>query len=349
MKRPVRIAAGLVATAVLLAGVAMLQARVDQAREADPASAELLYLPNERLLTHFTAGLNNVLADVIWLSALQYTAGEIAGRGNFDWLQHMLDTATRLDPYFVDVYRYGAVFLAALRADDNAALELLARGYVQNPHAWELPYEMGMIYLLNRQHEPDSEKLAAYYLSVSTSTGRAPERVFRLADELRNKTGLDAYEADLWARMAREAAERGDTITRDIALRKAALYRIRQNVKQLNEFVEAFVQRQGRAPESMQEFCAVLTVNPCPGEDELGGRYFLGGDGTVYNTTVLDEEVQRRQRILENALRSFHREHGRYPEQLELLLSEGGLLKWQPHPYPDGEWDYDPATGTLSG
>ena len=37
---------------------------------------ELLYLPNENLLNHFTAGLSSVVADLLWLRTIHYTVKE---------------------------------------------------------------------------------------------------------------------------------------------------------------------------------------------------------------------------------------------------------------------------------
>ncbi|HQK77296.1 MAG TPA: hypothetical protein PKZ25_13970, partial [Candidatus Hydrogenedentes bacterium] len=99
--------------AIGLACCVMAQKHLDASRQTG-FDEELLYLPNEKLLNHFTGGLDSVVADLLWLQCIQYTAEEFKGDHKYVWLNHMTDPITRLDPYFVDVYRYGGVFLAAL-------------------------------------------------------------------------------------------------------------------------------------------------------------------------------------------------------------------------------------------
>ena len=38
-----------------------------------------------------------------------------------------------------------------LKADDDAGIDLLERGVVANPRNFQLPYELAMIFLLNRR------------------------------------------------------------------------------------------------------------------------------------------------------------------------------------------------------
>ena len=113
--------------AIGLACCVMAQKHLDASRQTG-FDEELLYLPNEKLLNHFTGGLDSVVADLLWLQCIQYTAEEFKGDHKYVWLNHMTDTITRLDPYFVDVYRYGGVFLAALKADNDASVNLMKRG-----------------------------------------------------------------------------------------------------------------------------------------------------------------------------------------------------------------------------
>jgi hypothetical protein len=68
---------------------------------------EIVYLPNQKLLMHFTAGMNSIVADLLWLRCVQYTGVEIKESHNFAWLKQMLNTIVKMDPHFADVYRYG--------------------------------------------------------------------------------------------------------------------------------------------------------------------------------------------------------------------------------------------------
>jgi len=187
---------------------------------------ELLYLPNEKLLTHFTGGMSSIIANMLWLRCVRYIAEEAKGARNFEWLEEMLHTVVRLDPYFVDAYRFGGLFLAALKAEDDAGLALLHKGIKQNPNAWELPYECAMIYLLNRRDHPHASIRAAHYLAMSAATGEAPPFVADVASKLQSEHNLVEIEFEMWARMAQS----NDAFLRELAETK--LQELQQRLQQ---------------------------------------------------------------------------------------------------------------------
>ena len=140
----------------------MLQKHVDSLREAD-LNNEMLYFPNAEYLHHFTAGLENVVADFMWYKTVQYTAREFKTREfKFTWLEHMVRIVTTLDQHYVDPYRYGGLFLSMIDAEE-LAIPILKHGIVQNPNSWEIPYELHTIYLMNRGDDPSSKLLASRY------------------------------------------------------------------------------------------------------------------------------------------------------------------------------------------
>lgn len=116
------------------------QPRIDRIRKPQNLDEQLLYLPNEKLLRHFAGGMDSIVADLLWLRCIQYTALHFKTDRKFTWLRLMCGVITRLDPYFAPVYRHGGMFLAALDANDDAGLQLLHSGIEKNPDAWELPY-----------------------------------------------------------------------------------------------------------------------------------------------------------------------------------------------------------------
>lgn len=212
---PVKLKA-IAAFAALMCFAASVVAHRGAERARPVTQEELLYLPNERMLTHFTAGMSSVIADLLWLRCVRYVAEETRGGRNLEWLEQMLHTVTRLDPHFVDAYRFGGLFMAALRAEDDAGLELLHRGIVRNPYAWELPNECAMIYLLNRRNRSDATQQAAKYLAMAVKTGRAPAPVADLASKIQGHHNMLDVEFEMWSGMA----ESDDQLLRELAKQK---------------------------------------------------------------------------------------------------------------------------------
>lgn len=330
------------AAAVVCAALAVFsQARLDAARAT--AKDDLLYLPNEKLLNHFTGGMASIISDLLWIRCVQYTADELKGEHSFTWLNHMLNTCVRLDPYFVDVYRYGGIFLASLRADDDAGLDLLARGVIENPGAYELPYEMGMIYLLNRKDEPGSREKARHYFGMSARTGAAPAFVAELVTRLGQDSAGDlAIEREMWTKLS----ESGDTLLRDMARGKLEELALREYCTALTKEAAALARRTGQVPGAMEDLLRAGIITALP-QDPFGGSFFIDRDGVVRSTTILDNEMLRRKTAIENALSNYHEKQGKWPARLDEIVGPGYLQYVPAHPYPDRAWQYDPASGRL--
>lgn len=305
------------------------------------AKSQLLYLPNEKLLNHFTAGMSSVIADLLWLDCVQYVASEVKSDRDFRWLNQMLDTVTRLDPYFVDAYRYGGMFLAALKADDNAGLELIERGMIRNPRAWELPYEAAMMYLLNRGQQPEAKRAAALYLSMSAATGNAPQHITDLAVALQSQYDLADIERQMW----RDLLASNDSLLRDVAARKLVELDLRAVLLDLNKRTELYKDRTGQMPRNLEDLVEAGFIIRVP-EDPLGGRFFVDKDGVVQNSSLLDDLERQRRESIERAIARFEQKYQEHPQSLNDLLYFGLLKQIPSHPY-DRDWRYDPASGLL--
>ena len=328
--------------ALLLAvGMVLVQTRVDIAR-AQRNPDDLLYLPNERLLNHFTAGTSNVIADYLWVQCCTYVGRQVQSTWSFEWLQQMVNTVVRLDPYFVPAYRYGAMFLAALRQDENAALELLHRGMVLNPEAWELPYEAAMVHLLNRKGEADSAYNAAFYLTLAVDTGNAPAFVAETAASLQGQYNLISLEKEMWEKLL----DSEDQLLRDMAKAKLEEVRIRRNLEVLGDLIERHRVQYGALPESLERLIEVGYI-PAIEPDHQGGKYFLGPNGKAMNETLQANAARDQRSNIEEAIRAYKEKNSGFPESLEAAANSVGMPVPVVHPMPGKQWTYDPATGTL--
>lgn len=328
------------AVGALLAGAILAQVGADRARTA-PEGA-LLYLPNEKLLTHFTGGMGSIVANMLWLRCVQYTGEQLRSEHSFTWLQHMLDTTVRLDPYFTDAYRYGGMFLASLRADSDAGLDLLRRGAVMRPDAWELPYEMGMIYLLNRPEDPHAHRRAGACFAMAAARPGAPDFIREVAGALGEEYDIAELERKMWVNVL----EHGDHMLRGLAEHKLVLVELREFTRAATALAQAYQQETGHAPRDLQDLADAGALLAVP-EDPLGGEFFVGPEATVYSTSVLDEQLQRRKAIIQRQLEGYRAKHGDWPGSLAVLVEGTALTALPPHPYPHRYWNYDATRGTV--
>ncbi|HOV61392.1 MAG TPA: hypothetical protein PK349_10060 [Candidatus Hydrogenedentes bacterium] len=333
-------------TALILAGMALLtmfgaQRLADRYR---PASGDaLLYLPNEHLLTYFTAGLSPVIADMLWLHCIQYVAIENRTVRNFTWLEHMVYTTVRLDPLFRDAYRYGSIFLSALRADAESARSLLRVGMLNRPDCWELPYELATLYLLNLRHTPDALRTASYYLALGATRPDAPPELASLAANIQKRHNLDDIEEAMW----RDMTHHGSQTLREMAERKLAELEIRRALPILNERAALFRNRVGRLPETLDELIQAGLLAGAPPQP-IPGEYFIAGDGQFYNTALLESECHQIQERMKQRIDRFREKEGRLPESLNELIDKKYITDVPTCPWPGRAWAYDPVSGAFT-
>jgi len=332
-------------TAATFATLYGMQRTLDATRPS-VSNEELLFLPSEQLLLHFTGGLNGLVADLLWLQMIQYTAQEFSGQGKFTWLEQMTKAIVQLDPYYLDVYIDAGTFLAALKADDDASLEILRSGVEHRPMAWRIPWEMAMVHLLNRRGEPGHEELAARYLAMAVATGTAPPKVAETARGLQQRHNLDAIEAGMWREVLESPT--ADTLEKEVAERKLTELGIRQNCMTLTKAAQAFEDRTGSPPSSVQALIDSGIVRGIgSARDALGGRYIIQNDGSVASTTLLDERALRARNRIEAAIRRYEQAEGALPPNLDALIETRQLSSIPSHPYDNREWVYLPETGEL--
>ncbi|HEX9421874.1 MAG TPA: hypothetical protein VF899_01430 [Pyrinomonadaceae bacterium] len=129
---------------------------------------EQLYL-NGATARRISLGFNGLAADWYWMRALQYVGGKIMtvpanvpidslGQLNLKVLAPLLDTATTLDPQFMEPYEYAAVVLPDV--DLQQAIRITKKGIGANPSAWRLHQHLGFIYWQQKDFQAAGEAYA---------------------------------------------------------------------------------------------------------------------------------------------------------------------------------------------
>src|SRR6266496_5114363 len=114
-------------------------------------------------------GFKGMVADWYWMRSLQYVGGKILsvpqdvqlddlGQLNLKLLAPLLDTATTLDPRFMEPYDYAAVVLPDV--DLQQAIRITKKGIAANPSAWRLYQHLGFIYWQQKDFEAAGEAYA---------------------------------------------------------------------------------------------------------------------------------------------------------------------------------------------
>ena len=238
------IAFALLAAACL--GAVTARARLTDLEAAGRGGKELLYMPNGKYLKAVSLGHAPLVADVVYLWAIQYYSDyELADRYRF--VEHVFgDVIAELDPNYVDPYWLGAIILTTEAHDVDAGLRLLDKGFENNPSAWILPFLAGWECDRVRQFD----RAAAYFDRAAGAPG-APPDLFRL------KAGMTARSGNLREAIARWQDvlddPRNDAAARAIATRQIRALTVRADTQELEAAIASYRDRFGKPPRSLDQ------------------------------------------------------------------------------------------------
>ena len=330
--------------AAAIASTKFAQDRIDSMKR-DAFDEDLLFLPNDKLLTHFTGGLSSVVADVFWVRTIGYAAKEFHNPDlKFTWLSELIDMVVRLDPYFEGAYANGGMLLAAIGADDDA-LEVLQRGLAINPYSLDITKELIMVYLLNRRKEEDTPEIIGRYLRIAADLSEEQEHklyYYRLASEIEKKHNIFDHAIRMWQEVLDNSE---DGLMREAAQKNLLDLKIRQNLEALERVLAAYAEQAGNEAASLDDAIEAGILSELPG-DESHGQYFIDAAGKVQNTVLLGNRKVNTLRALNSEMRRFNDEQGQYPESLG-EWSEWSESEIPEHPFDGEAWTYDPETGEV--
>jgi tetratricopeptide (TPR) repeat protein len=219
--------------------------------------AELTF--KSETLAKFSLGLNGLFADYYWISSLQYIGKKIVGvKGDLQMdnltglnprqLYPLLDSATNLDPKFVNVYSFGAIILPAI--DEEKAIKLAEKGIVNNPEAWRLYQHLGYIYW----KKGDFKKAADTYQKGSTIEG-VPAFMKIMAARMESEGGSRDVARQIYQQMYDEAA---DDTTKGIAAGRLLQVESFEERDVINKILKDFESKNQRCVNDWREVFQIL-------------------------------------------------------------------------------------------
>ena len=273
----------LTVTAVALLGLgAMFSVHtLEKQRETMGTSAALSYLPKGEYLKLAVLGYRHIVADGIWLKAVQGLSGRQQTRDEYLGAYHAADVVTDLDPQFVHAYQYTGTVLGVFGGLPEESVALLKKGIHHNPTIWQLSFFLGYDYFYEL-HDPVS---AAKYFRDASLLPEAPDWLAGLA------VRMAAEANDLEA--AVEFLQRLYLQATDDQMKEGIAHRIREataerDLRVLEQGVGTYHSRTGKLPKTLDELVlsGILTTVP---PDPFGGVYqFSPSTGTVWSTGLHD-------------------------------------------------------------
>jgi len=219
---------------------------------------EQLYL-NGTTAKRISLGFNGLAADWYWMRSLQYVGRKIIGvpenipidslgQLNLKMLAPLIDTATTLDPQFMEPYQYAAVVLPDI--DLQQAIRITRKGIAANPSAWRLYQHLGYIYWQQRDFQAAGEA----YDQGSKLPG-VPPWMEAMKAKMAAEGGSRELAREIYSRMYEQASA--------VSVKKMARRRLLQldSLDQrdgLRKVLSAYQSKVGRCPSSWKEIEPVL-------------------------------------------------------------------------------------------
>ncbi|HUJ79547.1 MAG TPA: tetratricopeptide repeat protein [Nitrospiria bacterium] len=253
---------------VLLGGVIYgTQRQLERLGAFQPSAQTFRFLPKGDDLKLVSLGYDQLIADLLWLKAIQVMGDRGAERRDAEYLYQAFDAITTLDPKFDYVYQLGGVFLGVLSGRADLAVQLLAKGVRNNPDLWRLPFYLGFneFYFLGRYKE------AAAAMAKAASLPGHPEYLPFLASRLYAEAREPALALEFLGRMYEESNDQQVRAQLQVRMKEVMIER---DVEQLNHAVAQFTMRYHRLPKALTELVTTGIVLALPTEP-LGGRYYI--------------------------------------------------------------------------
>ena len=250
---------------ISLALFSVLKTETDKVPRKKVPGSSIIYLPSGQYLKYATFGYSSLVADLIYLWAIQYY-GSFDIPDRFNYLEHIFSIIADLDPKYTDPYEVGALIAVYEAHDANLAFKILDMGLEKNPDLWIFPLQAGHIAQMNLK---DYELAREYYRKAMEIPG-APPIAKRLYASSAYKT-MDYQEA--WATWREVYETSTEQWIKDIASNQ--LYRIKATVdtEALSSAVKQFKEKYGRFPADLNQLVRARLIREVP--QDLEGHDYL--------------------------------------------------------------------------
>lgn len=182
---------------VVLALSAFGAAKLGRFERPGAAAEELRFFPSGRLLEFVSVGHPTLLADLAWLSAIQYYGKHHTGDRNYPLAEHLFDVTTRIDPRFRSAYIFGGLVMADEAGDLEAARRIFVRATRSNPGDWILAFHRGFI-----EYMRGDRSAGAVLMARAAAMPGAEPYVSRMAAYACSRVGRAELAVRLWEEMA---------------------------------------------------------------------------------------------------------------------------------------------------
>ncbi len=260
---------------VSLALFAGLKLKTDGIARYQVPGSSIIYIPSGQSLKYVTFGYNSLMADLVYLWAIQYFSDQAIWE-RFDYLDHIFSIIAELDPRYLDPYEVGALIAVYEAKDLDLAFTILDRGLAKNPKQWIFPLQAGH---LAQMFAKNFEVAQKYYKETMAIEG-APEIAQRLYANAAFRISDYKTAWENWLEIYETATDE-----RVIKIASNHLYRTKaaMDFETLKSAIELYKNKYGRAPDDLRKLVTEGFITAVP--KDLDGEDYLYDPNTEGVTT----------------------------------------------------------------
>lgn len=260
---------------------------------------EQLYI-STNAARYLSLGFRGFVADWYWMRSLQYVGKKIMsvpqeveiddlGQLNLKLLAPLLDTATSLDPEFIEPYEYASMVLPAI--DLPEAIRITKKGIELNPSAWRLYQQLGYIYWQRGNFEAAGE----VYGRGAQLPG-APPWMEAMKARMAAEGGSRTTARLIYSRMYEESA---DTNVKEMARRRLLQVESFEQRDLIRKVLATYRERVGHCPATWKEVAAQLKVSGL-NIDHSAAPLDPAGTAYLLNTGSCNVDLDRKSEVPSN-------------------------------------------------
>jgi len=146
------------------------QEKLDTSLKSQQSGREVL--PKPEALHLLSLGYDQILADMYWLSFIQYFGdGPARQIDHYSKCYDYLNLVSALDSHFIQAYWFALFAVGAEQRRPDLADRIISRGLSANQDNWYLPYIAGVNQFINSK---DEKAAAKYYKMAAKFPGSPP-------------------------------------------------------------------------------------------------------------------------------------------------------------------------------
>ncbi len=264
--------------------IVSLQVRMDRIRSAAQKVEELRFIPSGQSLRIASLGYKEFAADLLWLKVIQFVGGKDQTGKGYDWLYHVLDVVTDLDPKFFEAYQFGTMALSILGDNADQSVLLLQKGVTHISDRWELYFYLGFNYYYFLE---DFKNAAAYMQRASEFPGH-PEYVVGLTARLYAESQSPATGL---AFMEKVYQSTDDPMIRERLKKMMDALEVKATLKELDAAAAKFRVRHPSETPTVDRLVALGFLPAWPTEP-YGGTYYWDSSRRSFATTSRPEDLK---------------------------------------------------------